>query len=136
MASAPSTWDTTIMATRIAGRGSSPTSRSSFPIPVEVMVEDRRFATPIETTAYFIVAEALTNVLRHAEATTASVRGRFMGDTLNLEIADDGRGVADDGTGGTGVRGLADRAQAIGGTLSIESPPGGGTTVRARLPLA
>ena len=107
-----------------------------FPIPVEVDVEDRRFATPIETTAYFIVAEALTNVLRHAEATSASVRGRFVGGTLDLEIADDGRGGADDGAGGTGVRGLADRAQAVGGTLSIESPPGGGTTVRARLPLA
>ena len=107
-----------------------------FPIPVEVSVEDRRFATPIETTAYFIVAEALTNVLRHAEATSASVRGRFVGDTLDLEIADDGRGGADDGAGGTGVRGLADRAQAVGGTLAIDSPVGGGTTVRARLPLA
>jgi signal transduction histidine kinase len=107
-----------------------------FPIPVQVDVEDRRFATAIETTAYFIVAEALTNVLRHAEATSASVRGRFVGDTLDLEIADDGRGGADDGTGGTGVRGLADRAHAVGGTLSIDSPVGGGTTVRARLPLA
>ena len=107
-----------------------------FPIPVEVDVEDRRFATPIETTAYFIVAEALTNVLRHAEATSASVRGRFVGEALDLEIADDGRGGADDGLGGSGVRGLADRAQAVGGTLSIDSPAGGGTTVRARLPLA
>jgi signal transduction histidine kinase len=123
----------------LADGGLAPAVRelaARFPIPVEVSVEDRRFATPIETTAYFIVAEALTNVLRHAEATSASVRGRFEGDTLDLEIADDGRGGADDGTGGTGVRGLADRAQAVGGTISIESPPGGGTTVRARLPLA
>jgi signal transduction histidine kinase len=125
--------------TALADGGLAPAVRAladRFPIPVQVDVGDRRFATPIETTAYFIVAEALTNVLRHAEATSVSVRGRFMGDILNLEIADDGRGGADDGTGGTGVRGLADRAQAVGGTLSIESLPGGGTIVRARLPLA
>ncbi len=125
--------------TALADGGLAPAVREladRFPIPVEVDIEDRRLATPIETTAYFIVAEALTNVLRHAEATSASVRGGFVGDALDLEIADDGRGGADDGAGGTGVRGLADRAQAVGGTLSIESPSGGGTTVRARLPLA
>ncbi len=107
-----------------------------FPIPIEVDVAERRFATPIETTAYFIVAEALTNVLRHAEATRVTIRGWFEGSTFDLEIADDGRGGSDDGQGGSGVRGLADRAQAVGGTLSIDSPAGGGTTVRARLPLA
>lgn len=125
--------------TALADGGLGPAVREladRFPIPVLVDVEDRRFATQIETTAYFIVAEALTNVLRHAEATSASVRGRFVGDTLDLEIADDGRGGADDGRGGSGVRGLADRAQAVGGALSIDSPAGGGTTVRARLPLA
>ena len=125
--------------TALADGGLAPAVREladRFPIPVEVSVEDRRFATPIETTAYFVVAEALTNVLRHAEATSASVRGRFVGDTLDLEITDDGRGGADDGRGGSGVRGLVDRAQAVGGTLSIDSPAGGGTTVRARLPLA
>ena len=125
--------------TALADGGLAPAVREladRFPIPVEVDVEDRRFATPIEATAYFIVAEALTNVLRHAEATSASVRGRFVGEALDLAIADDGRGGADDGRGGSGVRGLADRAQAVGGTLSIDSPAGGGTTVRARLPLA
>jgi len=125
--------------TALADGGLAPAVREladRFPIPVVVDVEDRRFATPVETTAYFIVSEALTNVLRHAEATSASVSGRFVGEALDLEIADDGRGGADGGVGGTGVRGLADRAQAVGGTLSIDSPAGGGTTVRARLPLA
>jgi signal transduction histidine kinase len=125
--------------TALADGGLAPAIREladRFPIPVQVDVEDRRFAAPIETTAYFIVAEALTNVLRHAEATNASVRGRFEGDILDLEIADDGRGGADDGTGGTGVRGLLDRAQAVGGALTVDSRVGEGTTVRARLPLA
>lgn len=125
--------------TALADGGLAPAVRelaARFPMPVVVDVEDRRLPTPIETTAYFIVTEALTNVLRHAEATSASVRGRFVGDTLDLEIADDGRGGADNGAWWTGVRGLADRAQAVGGTLAIDSPAGGGTTVRARLPLA
>ncbi len=125
--------------TALADGGLAPALREladRFPIPVEVDVEDRRFATTVETAAYFIVAEALTNVLRHAEATSAAVRGRSVGDALDLEIADDGRGGVDAGRDGAGVRGLADRAQAIGGTLGVDSPAGGGTTVRARLPLA
>ena len=107
-----------------------------FPIPVQVDIEDRRLPSAVETTAYFIVAEALTNTIRHAEATRVTISGRIDLDTLDLEIADDGRGGADDGAGGTGVRGLNDRAQAVGGTLEIDSPPGGGTTVHARLPLS
>lgn len=125
--------------TALADGGLAPAVREladRFPIAVDVDIQDRRFATPVETTAYFIVAEALTNVLRHAEATRASVRGRFEGDILVLEIADDGRGGAGGGTGGTGVRGLTDRAQAVGGSLAVDSPVGGGTVVRARLPLA
>ncbi len=112
------------------------TSPTAFPIPVQVDIEDRRLPSAVETTAYFIVAEALTNTIRHAEATQVTISGRIDLDTLDLEIADDGRGGADDGAGGTGVRGLNDRAQAVGGTLAIDSPPGGGTTVRARLPLS
>ena len=88
----------------------------------------------IESTAYFIVTEALTNVLRHAQATQVPSAGASPDDALDLEIADDGRGGADDGAGGSGVRGLMDRAQAVGGTLSIDSPADGGTTIRARPP--
>jgi len=125
--------------TALADGGLAPAVRDladRFPIPVDVEVEDRRLPTSIETTAYFIVAEALTNVLRHAEATRVTIRGRIERDALDLEIADDGRGGADDVRGGSGVRGLVDRAQAVGGTLAIDSPPGGGTTIRARLPLS
>ncbi len=107
-----------------------------FPIPVQVDIEDRRLPAAVETAAYFIVAEALTNTIRHAEATQVTISGRIDRDTLDLRIADDGRGGADEGAEGTGVRGLNDRAQAVGGTLAIDSPPGGGTSVRARLPLS
>jgi signal transduction histidine kinase len=106
-----------------------------YPIPVEVDIEDRRLPTPIETTAYFIVAEALTNVLRHADATAVAIHGRIDGEALALEVADDGRGGAAVTGAGTGVRGLVDRAQAVGGTLVVDSPSGEGTIVRASLPL-
>jgi len=106
------------------------------PIPVEVRIDDRRLPAPIETTAYLIVSEALTNVLRHAGATRVTIRGRVEGEALELEIADDGHGGADVGEGGTGLRGLLDRAQALGGTLTVSSPAGAGTMVRAVLPLS
>jgi signal transduction histidine kinase len=124
--------------TALADGGLAPAVRDladRFPIPVDVEVEDRRLPTPLETTAYFIVAEALTNVLRHAEASRVTIRGRIERDALDLEITDNGRGGADDVRGGSGVRGLVDRAQAMGGTLAIDSPAGGGTTIRARLPI-
>ena len=134
---------------RALGRGIHPTALADgglaaavrqladrFPLPVAVDVEDRRLPARIETTAYFIVAEALTNVLRHADATRVTIGERIEQDVLAVEVADDGRGGATDSAGGSGLRGLVDRAQAVGGTLSIDSPAGGGTTVRARLPVA
>jgi signal transduction histidine kinase len=133
---------------RALGRGIHPTALADgglaaavrqladrFPLQVVVDVEDRRLPPLIEATAYFIVAEALTNVLRHADATSVSVGGRVGADALVLDVSDDGRGGATDGAGGSGLRGLVDRAQAIGGTLRIDSPTGGGTNVHARLPL-
>jgi signal transduction histidine kinase len=104
------------------------------PVPVEVRIPDARFPAAVEVTAYFVVAEALTNVTRHAGATTARVHAAVEDGELGVTITDDGRGGADPGRG-TGLRGLDDRVAAIGGSLEVGSAPGGGTTVRVRLPL-
>jgi signal transduction histidine kinase len=103
-------------------------------IPVSVEAPDRRFPATVEAGAYFVVAEALTNVTRYADATGVRVVIRAYGDTLSVVVADDGRGGADL-AGGSGLRGLTDRVAALGGRLAIDSPPDGGTTVRADLPL-
>jgi PAS domain S-box-containing protein len=105
-----------------------------MPVPVTVEITDERVPEHIEATAYYIVSEALTNVAKHAEASEARVTVRRDGAVLRCEVADDGRGGAD-ASGGTGLIGLRDRAEASGGTLSIVSPPGRGTVVAAALPL-
>jgi len=83
---------------------------------------------------YYTVLEALTNVARHAEATQAKVTIQLDDHVLRFEITDDGRGGADPASG-TGILGLRDRAEAVGGTLFVISPPGKGTVVTAQLPL-
>jgi signal transduction histidine kinase len=80
-----------------------------------------------------VVSEALTNVAKYAGATFASVTVRREGPTLVVEISDDGAGGADP-AGGSGLRGLGDRVEALGGRLELSSPPGEGTTLRAVLP--
>jgi signal transduction histidine kinase len=104
------------------------------PVAVSVHIPERRFDPQVEATAYFVVAEALTNVSRHASATEVRVSAGEEGSRLVVTIADDGVGGAD-ATAGSGLRGLADRLAAVDGTLTISSPPGGGTTIRAELPL-
>ena len=104
------------------------------PLPVDVAVGDGRYDAQIEATAYFIIAEALTNVARHAGATEARVRIEEEDARLVVTVTDDGRGGADLAAG-SGLRGLADRLAAVGGGLSLTSPRGGGTIVRADLPL-
>jgi signal transduction histidine kinase len=104
------------------------------PIPVIADVVDRRFDGTIEATAYFVVAEALTNVVRYSGAREARVIVHEAGDRVVVEVADDGRGGADP-TAGSGLRGLDDRIAAIGGRLSVTSPAGSGTTIRAELPV-
>jgi PAS domain S-box-containing protein len=106
-----------------------------LPVPVEIDAPEDRLPDDLEATAYYIVAEALTNVARHAEATHARVTIRTDDGLLRCEIADDGRGGADVSLG-TGIQGLRDRAEAAGGSLSFTSPPGRGTIVTATLPLS
>jgi signal transduction histidine kinase len=103
-------------------------------IPVSVDVPDLRLPGSLEPTAYFIVAEALTNVVKHAQASRAEVHASVSGESLQLEIRDDGAGGATV-AGGTGLLGLKDRAAAVGGELDVESPLGEGTVITAVLPL-
>jgi PAS domain S-box-containing protein len=103
------------------------------PIAVELDVTDERFALEIEAAAYFTVAEALTNVAKHAGTDAARVSIRRDADTLRIEVSDDGRGGADPGTG-SGLRGLQDRLAVLGGALEIVGGEAG-TRLRAVIPL-
>jgi PAS domain S-box-containing protein len=89
---------------------------------------------PLEIAAYYVVAEALANAVKHAGATSVTVSVSRDEDDVVVTVRDDGSGGADP-AGGVGIVGLRDRAEALGGTLEVESPPGGGTVVRAVLPL-
>ena len=93
-----------------------------------------RLPPVVEATAYFTVSEALTNVAKYAHASHATVRLANGGEALVVEVQDDGVGGAQAGTG-SGLSGLADRVGAVDGSLSVDSPPGEGTLVRAVLPL-
>jgi signal transduction histidine kinase len=106
--------------------------KMSLPVEVDVLAE--RLPPQVETNAYFIIAEALTNVLKHAEAHAAAVRAFRAGDALAIEVHDDGVGGAAL-SGSTGLLGLQDRAVAADGSLRVDSPRGGGTHVTATLPL-
>jgi signal transduction histidine kinase len=102
-------------------------------LPVHLDVTEEHLPGPVRTTAYFVVGEALTNAVKHAGATRAHVRAAVEDGLLRVEVRDDGAGGADPARG-TGLVGLADRVAARGGTLSVASPPGRGTTVVVTLP--
>ncbi len=104
--------------------------RSAIPVTAEVE-EGERLAPVVETVAYFVVAESLTNAAKHA-GTPATVVVTRDGDVLRVVVADDGPGGAD--PAGNGLSGLRSRVEAVDGRLTIDSPPGGGTTVTAELP--
>src|SRR4051812_48090901 len=106
---------------------------ADLPVLVDVRVATRRLPARIETTAYFIVAEALTNVVKHAQASAATVDVATDGDSLVIAVRDDGVGGADPALG-TGLTGLSDRIEAARGTLTITSSAGLGTTLLVRLP--
>jgi signal transduction histidine kinase len=103
-------------------------------LPVAVDVSPARLPAPVEATAYFVVAEALTNVAKHSRARQATVTARVAGDTLRVDVHDDGVGGAR--PDGRGLLGLADRLAAIGGRLEVANAEGGGTHVAASIPLA
>jgi signal transduction histidine kinase len=106
-------------------------SRMSIPIEIDMSVD--RLPVAVEATAYFIVAEALTNVAKHSHAEAANVIARASNGTLEIRIRDDGVGCAR--PDGSGLVGLRDRIEALGGTLTVDSPEGRGTTLLAALPL-
>jgi PAS domain S-box-containing protein len=107
--------------------------RAPTPVDVEIAL-DERLPPSIEAAAYYVVSEALANIGKYAQATAVTVSvGREDGYAL-VEVADDGVGGADP-TGGSGLRGLADRVEALDGRLEVVSPPGAGTRIRAQIPV-
>jgi signal transduction histidine kinase len=103
------------------------------PVPVDVTNNlAGRLPPPIESAAYFVAAEALTNAAKHSGASRVGITVDRSGERVAIGVADNGVGGAD--PTGSGLRGLADRVGAVGGTLEVESPPGGPTIVRAELP--
>lgn len=113
------------------------TRSSQLPIGVRIdakAIDGARFDAEIEGAAYFLVSEALTNVVKHAAATEAGVRiGRDNGH-LRVEIWDDGSGFDPARSSGSGIAGLRDRLEALGGSLRVEPRPGGGSLLVGRVP--
>ncbi|MGZ4415485.1 MAG: sensor histidine kinase, partial [Gaiellaceae bacterium] len=103
-------------------------------VPVELALDGtERLPEQVEAAAYYVVSEALANIAKYAHATSAQVRLQPLDGKVVLEVADDGIGGADAGRG-SGLRGLTDRVEALGGRLWFSSPPGQGTIVRAEIP--
>ncbi len=108
--------------------------RSAVPVELDLRAE-RRLPDQVEVAAYYVVSEALTNVAKHARASVVQVELDTHDSILQLAIRDDGMGGADPGRG-SGLVGLSDRIQALGGTLAITSPTRGGTTLLIQVPVA
>ena len=104
------------------------------PVAVEIAdIPDERLPEPVEAAAYYLIAEALTNVTKYARASSVRIRVSAS-DAIVVEVTDDGVGGADPAAG-SGLSGLADRVEALGGSLEVVSPAGGGTTLRAEIPI-
>ncbi len=104
------------------------------PVPVELIAPDERLVADVEAAAYYVVAESLTNVAKYARATSARVCVQPQDGVLVVTVSDDGVGGADP-VNGSGLRGLVDRVAVLDGTLSVDSPTGKGTSIRAEIPL-
>jgi signal transduction histidine kinase len=98
------------------------------------VVAEKRLPAEVEAAVYFVCSEALANIAKYARASRAAVRVSLSEGAVRVEVADDGVGGAEV-SGGTGLRGLADRVEALGGRLRVQSPDGVGTHVVARIPL-
>ena len=98
------------------------------------MHADARLPEQVEVAAYYFVSEALTNAAKHARPSVVHVEVRAIDRMLRLRVQDDGAGGADP-AGGSGLMGLRDRIEALGGTLTLQSPPGSGTALGVELPL-
>jgi signal transduction histidine kinase/limonene-1,2-epoxide hydrolase len=107
--------------------------RSAVAVDLRLELSAERFEEPIEVAAYYVVSEALTNAAKHADASRAQVRISQDNGSLELVVSDDGRGGAD-ASGGSGLTGLADRVEAIGGTIQVDSPRDVGTALHVKLP--
>jgi signal transduction histidine kinase len=105
------------------------------PVPVQVSAPNERLGPTVEAAVYFICAEALTNVAKYARASQATIRVENRAGVVVVEVEDDGAGGADPARG-SGLRGLADRVEALQGRLAVQSPPGGGTRLLAEIPLS
>jgi signal transduction histidine kinase len=105
---------------------------AALPVTISGATEER-LSDAAEAGAYFVVAESITNAVKHAQASGIEVRLARIPAGLRIEIADDGRGGADP-TAGTGLRGLSDRVEALGGSFTVRDRPGGGTVVGVELP--
>ncbi|WP_127504716.1 sensor histidine kinase [Actinoplanes solisilvae] len=115
-------------------RGGVESLLTDMALPVEATIDVPRVAVEAETTAYFVIAEALTNVVKHARADRAWVRAGLSAGELHIEVGDDGVGGAQ-AAGGSGLTGLFDRVEALGGQLRLSSPAGQGTTISATVPV-
>ena len=105
------------------------------PVPVELDAPPDRLPEHVEVALYYVVSEALANIAKYARASRVAVHVARVGAGVEVSIADDGVGGAD-AARGTGLRGLADRVEALGGVLVVSSPPGEGTRLLAVVPLA
>jgi signal transduction histidine kinase len=113
--------------------GTLPVLAARSPVSTTTDLHIGRLAPAHESALYFVCAEALTNVAKHARATAAHIEAQEVAGWVVLTVSDDGRGAAD--ASGSGLRGLADRVEALGGSLTVEAASGGGTTIRASLPV-
>jgi signal transduction histidine kinase len=102
-------------------------------LPIDVSVPSERLPAPVEAAAYYVISESLTNVAKYAQASAVEIRVTRQNGRAVVEVADDGRGGADPAHG-SGLRGLADRVEALDGVLRVESAPGRGTRIRAEIP--
>lgn len=108
--------------------------RSAVPVELHLDLGTERFEEPVEVTAYYVASEALTNTAKHAQASRSELRATQRDSWLELVVSDDGRGGAA-ASSGSGLTGLVDRVEAIGGAIHIDSRPGLGTAIHVKLPI-